>query len=281
MNWKLLVLVSGLLSGLSRFFVKDQVGRMGVFQMGFWQDFWKMMIMFSLMWWLRIGGEWWQVVVIIAYGVVMGIGIGAFNSALREDMSGTTVLAYTLSQMGIIVGATLLLGEWRYFDLGTPDGWRNLLTLGLGLGGFLIYSGVKLRVKWNKMVLLTVAINVGANLFIKRLMNLRWNIVFILAWQEMGMWLVNWLMLKKLGQGIVKDKVEILRGLGYGVMQLSGLGIYLKLMQTQSLSMLSIMRRMAIIGASLVVAFVCFGEHKRLGWRQWLGLGLGLLAFVV
>ncbi len=178
-------------------------------------------------------------------------------------------------------GATLLLGEWRYFDPGTPDGWRNLLMLGLGLGGFLIYSGVRLRVKWNKMVLLTVAINVGANLFIKRLMGLGWNIVFVLGWQEMGMWLVNWLMLKKLGQGIVKDKKEILRGLGYGVMQLSGLGMYLKLMQTQPLSMLSVMRRVAIIGASLVVAFVGFGEHKRLGWRQWLGLGLGLLAFAV
>ena len=277
MSWKGLILVSGLLGGLSRFFIKDQVGRMGVFQMGFWQDFWKMVMLLGLMGWLGMRGEWWQAGLIMVYGLVVGIGIGAFNSAVREDLSGTTVLSYTLSQIGIVVGATLLLGEWRYFDFHTSEGWHNLLVLGLGLGGFLVYSGVKLWVKWSRMVLLSVLINVGANLLTKKVMDLGWDVVFVLGWQEVGMWLVSWLMLRKRGQEVVRE----VGGVGYAVMQLGGLGIYLKLMQTQPLSMLSIMRRVSIIGASLVVAFVGFGEHKKLSWRQVVGLGLGLLAFVV
>lgn len=279
--WQVVIVLSGAMAGLSRLITKDQASRMGVFQMAFWQDLVAITILFVMMVLMGVTVSWWGAVMYVLYGLVLAIGVGAFNSAVRDDMTGATVMSYALSQIGIVIGAMILLSEWRYFDPTQIEGIKNIMMVGLGLTGLLMYGGMKLDVKWSRMIWLSVLINVGGNLFTKHLMNLQWDPVVMLFWQGVGMLIGNMVMMRRKRQKVVMKLVEVSKASLFALLRIGGLWSYLILMQSQPISILSITRRVAIIVVTLVIAWVVYGEHKRLSRKQWIGLLMGGAAFLL
>lgn len=278
--WQLIVFLSGIVTGFSHFVRKSQLHRLGVFQVGFWKDISSMgvaVLLYLLLTPQALRPELWWVV---AAGFGAALGNGAYMSALRGDMSGTSTFSTSAGQLFILLGSFVWFGEWRYFEPTNVQGLINLVCVVLFFGGMYLYNSDSSKVlRWWKLILLGVFFNVLVNFAAKYLSDVEvssaqstmglyfGNVlgdVLLLAWKKQRAWIG----LKDVSLGLLQGALG-----GFAVF------LYLQAMSIGPLSLVSITRRVAIMGFTILMGMTVFGERKTVTWKKVVGLVMALAVF--
>lgn len=281
-SWQVAVLFSGLLAAVSQSLGKRQVEKYSAVVVEFWRA---LGVILSLVVFGGLGLEVFELQMagwIMLYGGFSVFGLAAYLAASRVDFSGTSVLSYSLSQLGIVGLSAVVLGEWVYFDVRVLQGKVNLLALVLALMVFYLYAGRgekrKHKYSWLGMLLFSISFNVVGNVFVKYALSLGVSSLAFLFWSYLGGLGGAFVVLKLRGQKIWLRKVrDFGESVMYGVVGVLGVFVYLEVLQKEPLSLASLVRRMATVSFSVMSGLFLFEERKKLKMRQMVGLGLGLV----
>lgn len=275
--WQVIVFASGLMTGFSHFMRKSQLDRLGVFQAGFWKDLSSLILGVFLV--ISSGATfhpmgWW----VVGAGFLAGVGNGAYMSALRGDMSGTSAFGTSAGQLFILLGSFLFLGEWKYFEPTNLQGLVNLVSVVIFFAGMWLYSEAKVG-KWWKMMLVAISTNVAVNLLSKYVLGYGVGAAENTALLYLGTLVGDSVILLMRKQSIMIGKTDIYLGLFQGL--LGGLSVYLyvKALEIAPLSLVSITRRVAVMAFTIFIGMMWFGERKTITWRKVVGLTMALAVF--
>lgn len=275
--WQLIVFASGLMTGFSHFMRKSQLNRLGVFQAGFWKDFSSLvlglvLVMSSPFTFHPMG--WW----ILAAGFLAGVGNGAYMSALRGDMSGTSAFGTSAGQLFILLGSFLFLGEWKYFEPSSFQGVVNLLSVIIFFIGMWLYSEAKLG-KWWKMMFISIFTNVLVNLGSKYVLGYGLGAAENTMLLYLGTLAGDAVLLLWRKQTIWIGKKDISLSLFQGLLGGFSVYLYVTALEIAPLSLVSITRRVAAMIFTIFIGMMWFGERKSITPKKIIGLVMALAVF--
>lgn len=280
--WQIVVLFSGALSSVSLTIGKHLVGKYSAFQIGFWRDLGAITIAIILF----IAGGYGSpsnAILIVIYGFFVTFTVGAYLSANRDDFSGSTVFAYSMSTVFIVISSGFVFSEWVYFDPRGLQGLVNIAALVLTLVAFSIYSQGRKgqKIWWSSKILLSVFGNVAGNVFVKYMVNGGVAPAQFLLYQYVGMVAGGTVYVisrrKKVFLGLKDSALGLLQGL----FMACGVLIYLFVLQSNPLSLANLVRRIATVLLTTSSGLFLFKESKSMDRRMRRSLFLGLIVFTL
>ena len=286
MDWRIAVVMTGVMSALSQIIGKRQVANMSAFQSGLIRDVTTLtlvvgltMVSGDLTW---RGYEW----VFVTLGIFEAVSIAAYFSAQREEMSATAMFSYPLTQLLIILAAGIFFQEWRYFDPRTVVGLVNTLgvvTLVVLMSLFQQNQKGKPRGSWSTKLLLSSLVVVASNLIAKwGVGTIGYSPVAYMLWEYLGVVVGGAIFVYGRGLNLRVGAREW----GWGVVQgiMFGLGAiwYVGILAENPLSLASVIKRVTVIVVMVVAGLWGYGEGRRLSaWQKWMLLGSAVVFGVV
>lgn len=286
--WQVWVLLSGVLTGLAQSVGKQQIHQVSALQMGVLRDVTGWVLAFFI--WRYLGTAWpafagrdgWYMLIAMANGALVAVGVALYFIATRTNFSGSSVFGYLLSQIMIVVSSAVLFAEWVYFDPSTGVGRGNLAALGLTIAAMLVYvNSLKLGRKWVGLLILSSIINVVGNLVAKYLVAGQMNVWNYFYAEQMGLAAGGIGILLWRRQGMAVGKKNFWLGVSQGVLAIMGPMIYLNVLVSAPLSLASLVRRIAAIMVAVVYGLWWYREREGMGKRAGISLAVGIAAFVL
>ncbi len=288
MNWQIAVIATGVISGLAQVIGKRMVMNLGAFQGGVIRDVTTLGLVLGVL--LFQGGIPsnfdWPVLAIFAFGLLESVSLALYFSAIRTQMAATTVFAYPLSQLLIILFSGIFFAEWRYYDISTFQGILNIVALGLTLFLMLNFQGdigkIKGKVKWSNALIFSAVIVAFTNIESK------WAVA-ILGYSPAQAMLYEYLGMIMGGLIYVSVKGQTLKvgwkNLGWGIAQGLLFGVsslwYTGILRESPIEISSLLRRVTIVIISLIASLWGYQEIKKMNRSQIINLGLGIVVFAI
>lgn len=263
-GWQGAVLISGVLSGVAQSIGKRQVGQMSAFQSGVLRDGTILAIMFGLTWWQ--GGGFFGVysLVWIGIGLLESVMQAAYYSASREELSATVIFSYPLSSVLIVGLSGAMFGEWQYFDPRTVMGLSNIGALLLIIWMMLGYQHHRLgKTRWSTKIFLSSMMVVVSNLAAK------WAVSTLglapsgyLVYEYVGLLAGGLAYVTLRGQGMAVGLKNVGWGVGQGILFALSVLLFVEVLRSNPLSLASLLRRVTIVGVTVLVGLIYYREGK-------------------
>lgn len=282
MNWQIWVLLSGVLTGLGQMIGKSQIHKISASQMGIIRDSAGLLVAVVL--WIAMGSVngGWQMIAGVMNGAMVAVGVAIYFVAVRSSFSGASMFGYLISQILIVASSAFIFGEWIYFDPATTRGIGNILVLLLTILSMLFFTqSIKIGKKWFGLIFLSALINMAGNLVAKSIVSGPTNVWAYFLAEQTGLTLagVAILVIRRQNLRIGWENARV--GVLQGIVAILGPIIYLNVLSVEPLSLASLVRRIASIIVTSVAGLWWYKEGKQLGRRGWIGLGMGLVAFLM
>ncbi len=282
MNWQIWVLLSGVLTGLGQMIGKSQIHKISASQMGIIRDSAGLIVAVAL--WVAMGSVngGWQMIAGVMNGAMVAVGVAIYFVAVRSSFSGASMYGYLISQVLIVASSAFIFGEWVYFDPATTRGIGNIFVLLLTILSMLFYTqSIKIGKKWFGLIFLSALINMAGNLVAKSIVSGPTNVWAYFLAEQTGLTLagVAILVIRRQNLRIGWENARV--GVLQGIVAVMGPIIYLNVLSVEPLSLASLVRRIASIIVTSVAGLWWYKEGKQLGRRGWIGLGMGLVAFLM